>query len=338
MSEGASFISINPSTLDDSSVWSYADLRSLCKAVKLKGNGKRDELVQRLQSWHKLRLTKGVAGLAALQGSESPSEMKKWLSMNVEGSNFALLSQNVVARANSPQFNNSNNDNNDNNYGAGGAKRSGGKRGAKKSASDTQNLSPNCSAAAASPARASRRQSVDGGYCGSNKLQYQHTQQQPSSAQKRRTSLLNGVDLSNSHETLAVSPTLLKPLHMLPGESKGLDVTPGKSILKRNTEREREEHGSASKITFSPFNGTKVIPHRRAPQATGKSFWQDEDDDVIMEEEEEFEDDPEELKGLDENYVDAEAARNAEQNTMLAEDDDESSDGSTNQELWERAF
>jgi hypothetical protein len=332
MSEGASFISINPSTLDDSSLWSYADLRSLCKAVKLKGNGKRDELVQRLQSWHKLRLTKGVAGLAALQGSESPSEMKKWLSMNVEGSNFALLSQNVVARATSPQFNNNNHDNN---YGAGGAKRSGGKRGAKKSASDTQNLSPNCSVAGASPARASRRQSV-GGDNGSNKLQQQA--QQPSSAQKRRTSLLNGVDLSNTHETLAVSPTLLKPLHMLPGESKGLDVTPGKSILKRNTEREREEHGSASKITFSPFNGTKVIPHRRAPQATGKSFWQEEDDDVIMEEEEEFEDDPEELKGLDENYVDAEAARNAEQNTMLAEDDDESSDGSTNQELWERAF
>ena len=57
------------------------------------------------------------------------------------------------------------------------------------------------------------------------------------------------------------------------------------------------------------------------------------------EEEEGEEDDEanEELKDLDENYVDAEAARNAEQNAMLTADDEDSSEGSTH-EIWERAF
>ena len=48
--------------------------------------------------------------------------------------------------------------------------------------------------------------------------------------------------------------------------------------------------------------------------------------------------DDEFYEDLDENYVDAEAARNAEQNAILtAEDDDESSESSTH-EIWERAF
>ena len=61
-----------------------------------------------------------------------------------------------------------------------------------------------------------------------------------------------------------------------------------------------------------------------------------------MEEEEEYQEDDdearEEFKDLDENFVDAEAAKNAEQNAMItAMDEDESSESSTN-ELWERAF
>ena len=323
MSEGSSFISINPSTLDDPSLWSYADLRSLCKAVKLKGNGKRGDLVKRLQDWNRLRLSKGVAGLATLQGTGSPSEMKKWLSMNVEGANFALLSQNIVARSGSPQ-----------------------QKGVASSSSGKQNVAPNY----ASP---NRRDSVSGvmpGSKGKGKKEVMapgsSSSATMSSAQKRRTSLLGGVDLADGRETVAVSPTLLKPLNMMAGESKGVNVTPGKSILKNNSSfsAHHEDNGSASKISFSPFNGTKVIPHRRAPQATGKSFWQEEDDDVIVEgsgeeDYDEGEDDEanEELKDLDENYVDAEAARNAEQNAMLTADDDESSEGSTH-EIWERAF
>ena len=58
------------------------------------------------------------------------------------------------------------------------------------------------------------------------------------------------------------------------------------------------------------------------------------------EEEEGEEDDEanEELKDLDENYVDAEAARNAEQNAMLTADDEDSSDEGSTHEIWERAF
>lgn len=323
MSEGASFISINPSTLDDPSLWSYADLRSLCKCVKLKGNGKREELVKRLQAWNRLRLSEGVAGLATLQSTGSPGEMKKWLSMNVEGANFALLSQNIVARSGSPQ-----------------------RKSAQARTSGKQNVAPNY----ASPNRREYTVGVMPGSKGKGKGKGVTAQggssAAPSSAQKRRTSLLGGVDLADSRETVAVSPTLLKPLNMTTGEGKGVDVTPGKSILKNNSSfpAPHEEHGSASKISFSPFNGTKVIPHRRAPQATGKNFWQEEDDDVIVEgsgEEEEGEEDDEaneELKDLDENYVDAEAARNAEQNAMLAEDDEDSSDEGSTHEIWERAF
>ena len=96
MSEGASFITINPATLDDAKLWSYRDLRALCKRVKLKGNGKREELVKRLQAWNRLRVNEGLAGVSELTGS--PNDKRNWLPMNVEGANFAPLGQNVVAR------------------------------------------------------------------------------------------------------------------------------------------------------------------------------------------------------------------------------------------------
>merc|ERR1711991_977812 len=258
---------------------------------------------------------KGVAGLAALQGKGSPNEMKKWLSMNVEGANFALLSQNIVPRTSSPQHNEASRQRGEQNEAPNFT--SPGLHGGKKLLSTTTG-------------KKSRSEKII-------------EKKQPFSSQKRRTSLLGGANLEN-YETVAVSPTLLKPLNIIAGESKGVDVTPGKSILKNNSSilAPHDENGSASKISFSPFNGTKVIPHRRAPQATGKSFWQEEDDEVIVEEEEEYQEDDdeakEEFKDLDENFVDAEAAKNAEQNAMItAMDEDESSESSTN-ELWERAF
>ena len=314
MSEGATFITINPSTLDDTNLWSYADLRRLCKEVKIKGNGKRHELVERLQAWNRLRLSEGVAGLSEL--ASSPNERKNWLSMNVEGANFALLGQNVVARAGSPATT--------------------------EEAYGLQNVSPN-NGGPNSPLRtkvARRRSSTSPRPRASATKAYQAA---PSSAQKKKSYFSCDVD----NRTLAVSPTLLKPLNMLPGErdNQGVVVTPGKSILKQNLDRRDDmaAPGSNSKISFSPFNGTKVIPHRRAPNNTGKQFWQEDDeDDAIMEdsrEEEEDDDDDhnEELQDLDENYVDAEAARNAEQNANIPADDDESS-GSSSNELWERAF
>jgi hypothetical protein len=314
MSEGASLITINPATLDDTNLWSYQDLRALCKRVKLKGNGKRDDLVERLQAWNRLRVNEGVAGLSELVGS--PNDKKNWLSMNVEGANFALLGQNVVPRAISPV-----------------------EQGLENKAPTVMMHSPNqgkgvrrrsSTSTSPRPARASSKN---------------HAPSAPSSTQKKKS-----FNFDVDGHTMAVSPTLLKPLNMLPGEQDNHEVTPGKSILKQHIGRRdtASEPGSATKISFSPFNGTKVIPHRRAPNTTGKQFWQDEDeDDAIMEDsrEEEEEDDDDnnpDMIDLDNNYVNAEAARNAEQNASIgAGRDEETEEGSSDesaQELWERAF
>ena len=101
MAEGASFISINPSTLEDSHYWSYADLRTLCKQLQLGANGKRVDLVDRLQMWHKARHEDGVAALSGSQFDEDAGDNNNsdhWLPMNVEGANFAILTQNVIMR------------------------------------------------------------------------------------------------------------------------------------------------------------------------------------------------------------------------------------------------
>ena len=101
MAEGASFISINPSTLEDSHYWSYADLRTLCKRLQLGANGKRSDLVDRLQSWHKKRHEDGVAALSGSQfddDTDNANNGEAWLPMNVEGANFAILTQNVIMR------------------------------------------------------------------------------------------------------------------------------------------------------------------------------------------------------------------------------------------------
>ena len=314
MSEGASFITINPATLDDTALWSYQDLRSLCKRVKIKGNGKREELVKRLQAWNRLRLSKGVAGLSELAGS--PNDKKNWLSMNVEGANFALLGQNVVARANSPAV----------------------------PADGSENETPTADFHSPNQVKGSRRRSSISPRPARGSTS-KNMPAAPSSTQKKKA-----FNFDIDSNTMAVSPTLLKPLNMLPGERDQHEVTtPGKSILKVHGGSEQVLPGSASKISFSPFNGTKVIPHRRAPNTTGKQFWQEEDDGALLEdsreeddyEEEEDDENNPDLKDLDENYVDAEAARNAEQNANIGADgeaeDDESSGGSA-QELWERAF
>ena len=47
------YISINPGCLDDKECWSYRKLQKLCKQLGLKASGKRVELVERLNVWHR---------------------------------------------------------------------------------------------------------------------------------------------------------------------------------------------------------------------------------------------------------------------------------------------
>ena len=101
----------------------------------------------------------------------------------------------------------------------------------------------------------------------------------------------------------------------------GHDTTPGKSILKVAL----SPRASASKIHFSPFNGTKVIPNRSAVSGVLSP-----DDGVQSRLHPAEVDSDESDEDWDENYVDAVARYNAERNTQLADDSDD--DG----QLWER--
>ena len=312
MSEGASFITINPATLDDAKLWSLPDLRALCKRVKLKGNGKREELVKRLQAWNRLRVNEGLAGVSELTGS--PNDKRNWLPMNVEGANFALLGQNVVARGASPVGSGLENKApaiHSPNYEKGNRRRN--------------STSPR-------PTRASASKN--------------QVPSAPSSTQKK-----NYINFDVSSNTMAVSPTLLKP-----------------SICSLEREIIRKSH--LGKVSSSNASANETIPPSKDPlrryafpllmeprlfhtdvhlilraSSFGKTTMRD---DAIMEnsreEDEDYDDDENnpEFKDLDENYVNAEAARNAEQNANIGfggcEDvGDESSDESA-QELWERAF
>eukprot|EP00962_Isochrysis_galbana_P028994 scaffold9223_cov118-Isochrysis_galbana.AAC.1 len=48
------YYSINPALFDSHTHWSYQDLRRLCKRLDLPATGKREELVTKLQEWHRL--------------------------------------------------------------------------------------------------------------------------------------------------------------------------------------------------------------------------------------------------------------------------------------------
>jgi len=47
------YLSINPWLFDSSEHWSYRDLQRLAKRLDLPANGKREEIVYRLQTWHR---------------------------------------------------------------------------------------------------------------------------------------------------------------------------------------------------------------------------------------------------------------------------------------------
>ena len=92
-------ITINPATLDDDALWSFNDLRALCKQLHLGGRGKRVELVERLQTWNKLRVHDRAALALTETHADADPSLESWIPLNVEGSNFSILHQ---VRATSP--------------------------------------------------------------------------------------------------------------------------------------------------------------------------------------------------------------------------------------------
>ena len=95
--EGQDFITINPDTLTDSTVWSYRDLQKISRAVGVKANGSRDDLVQKLQTWNRMRVdgTKTVVDDNFID-SQVPVKTEN-LEMNVIGNNFSILAVHVKA-------------------------------------------------------------------------------------------------------------------------------------------------------------------------------------------------------------------------------------------------
>ena len=98
--EGQSFITINPDTLNDSRLWSYRDLQKIGRAVGIKANGSREIIVERLQSWNRMRIdgTKTVVEdhhHIAETASSDEFPQTEHLEMNVVGNNFSILAVHV---------------------------------------------------------------------------------------------------------------------------------------------------------------------------------------------------------------------------------------------------
>lgn len=89
--DGAHLLTINPATLDDESLWSYQDLQKLAKALDIKAAGRRCELVARLLEWHK---TRNDSGHSLVQQEDAEDYQ-----LNVDGSNFSILSMHVRPRS-----------------------------------------------------------------------------------------------------------------------------------------------------------------------------------------------------------------------------------------------
>ena len=246
--DGSHLLTINPATLDDESLWSYADLQKLAKALDVRASGKRNELVERLMDWHKTRTGDGHS-LVAQDGAED-------IPLNVDGANFAILSMHIRPR--SPV-----------------AESVGAPTMVSRSASR-------------SPVRSPMRSGLGGCYA-----------TDAVGSVKKSTSL---VGLSDS--PLIVSPTLLKPLAPTTPSR-----TPGKSALKSPG----KSGVKASRIKFSPYNGTKVIPNRREAAKTSDcdSEWCLSGGGV---EEDSLDD--------ENDYVDEQARINAERNVFVCSADD----------------
>ena len=56
------YLAINPGLFDSNQHWSYRDLQKLAKRLELSTTGKREEVVERLKSWHREQRATGQAG------------------------------------------------------------------------------------------------------------------------------------------------------------------------------------------------------------------------------------------------------------------------------------
>ena len=102
MAEGSYLLTINPGTLDDERLWSYADLQRLCKSLSLSGKGKRADLELRLAQWHKTRTAEGFcasAGAGTDETENGDNRREDYFPLNVDGSNFSIFSMNVKPRS-----------------------------------------------------------------------------------------------------------------------------------------------------------------------------------------------------------------------------------------------
>ena len=89
--EGESFLTINPYTFSDTSIWVHRDLQKLCKKLGLKANGGRQQLVNRLSVWHRSRDEND-------QCLVKDHENNECYAMNTVGNNFSLLKLNIIVR------------------------------------------------------------------------------------------------------------------------------------------------------------------------------------------------------------------------------------------------
>jgi hypothetical protein len=76
--EGDQYLAINPSTLDDNSLFSYRDLQQLCIRLGLGGKGNRLELQDKLHRWHRQRHVHANEGSAF---GVSPDTEQMWVKM-----------------------------------------------------------------------------------------------------------------------------------------------------------------------------------------------------------------------------------------------------------------
>ena len=56
------YVSLNPALFDSADHWSYRDLQRLAKRINLPAGGRRDELVERLQAWHREQRSSDQSG------------------------------------------------------------------------------------------------------------------------------------------------------------------------------------------------------------------------------------------------------------------------------------
>lgn len=110
----------------------------------------------------------------------------------------------------------------------------------------------------------------------------------PNAVRKQQTRIVT------EDSSSVVSPTLLRPLRAEPS-------TPGKGILKqastptRNVPEAPLSVRKLDKITFSPFNGVKVIPHRRQILAMERANIYESQSHQIQNDYEDYEEEDEDM-------------------------------------------